>query len=983
MASFKLSYCIGNSSNISCLEIEKQALLSFKKSLEDPANLLSSWKAKVNCCKWKGVICSNLTGHVLGLHLNGHGFLQGKINPSLINLKYLRYLDLSQNDFAETIPSFIGSFKSLEYLDLSHSGFYGIIPHNLGNLSNLRTLILEDTERCVVDSLEWLTGLSKLEHLNMNGVNLSKAANWEQVINKLPCLVQLHFKSCHLNYTSPLDYVNFTSLAILDLSENDFESFAIPGWIFRLEKLTFLDLNENSFEGPIPAISNTTKLQLIDLSRNNINSTIPDWFYVCQDLDYISLSLNYQIHGSISKSIANLTSLKTLDLSTNDLSGKIPREISNLCKLQTLDLSENKFVGEISDSFGNMNLEFPKFEENQLSGHLTNQFGEFKSLLSLELSRNSLSGVIPDNIGNLSSLEYLFLGNNQLIGNIPESVGQLFNISRLVIEDNKLEGVVTENHFANLSKLTDLSASRNHLTLKVSQNWNPPFKLQSLQLESWNLGSGTQIPSWLETQNVGELDLSSTGISGNVPSWLWEISFLGLSHNQLRGKIPDISSPNVLYLRSNQFSGSLPRVEDTVTELDLSNNRFSRGISHFLCNTTRMIYTMEILDLEGNQLTGELPDCWMKWPSLKMLNLGNNMLSGNIPNSIGLLVDLLSLNLYNNKFSGQIPLSMQKCTQLFKIDFSGNDFDGNMPTWMVTNLGDLTILILRSNKLSGEIASDICHLKSLQILDISDNMVSGIIPRCVNNFTAMRTKRSLVDRYGMRKLEYTDYSGVFLESASLVTKGRQLLYDTILPLVTNIDLSQNNLSGDIPKELTSLVELRSLNVSGNHLTGLIPDNIGNMKQLESLDFSRNSLFGEIPSSFASMSSLNYLNLSYNNLTGRIPESTQLRGFSESSFMGNNLCGPQLKISCSIDGNPTAPTHKEDQDQEDDKSEIEWFYVFLFSGYAVGLSAFLTTFILKKSWRAAYYELLENMWDKIYVYFYIRWTRLNRALGRNL
>ncbi|KAK6138284.1 hypothetical protein DH2020_027975 [Rehmannia glutinosa] len=835
MASFKLSYCIGNSSNISCLEIEKQALLSFKKSLEDPANLLSSWKAKVNCCKWKGVICSNLTGHVLGLH-NGHGFLQGKINPSLINLKYLRYLDLSQNDFAETIPSFIGSFKSLEYLDLSHSGFYGIIPHNLGNLSNLRTLILEDTERCVVDSLEWLTGLSKLEHLNMNGVNLSKAANWEQ------------------------------------------------------------------FQGPIPAISNTTKLQLIDLSRNNINSTIPDWFYVCQDLDYISLSLNYQIHGSISKSIANLTSLKTLDLSTNDLSGKIPREISNLCKLQTLDLSENKFVGEISDSFGNMSdcflgtLSSLNLRENQLSGHLTNQFGEFKSLLSLELSRNSLSGVIPDNIGNLSSLEYLFLGNNQLIGNIPESVGQLFNISRLVIEDNKLEG--------------------------------------SLQLESWNLGSGTQIPSWLETQNVGELDLSSTGISGNVPSWLWEISFLGLSHNQLRGKIPDISSPNVLYLRSNQFSGSLPRVEDTVTELDLSNNRFSRGISHFLCNTTRMIYTMEILDLEGNQLTGELPDCWMKWPSLKMLNLGNNMLSGNIPNSIGLLVDLLSLNLYNNKFSGQIPLSMQKCTQLFKIDFSGNDFDGNMPTWMVTNLGDLTILILRSNKLSGEIASDICHLKSLQILDISDNMVSGIIPRCVNNFTAMRLKRSLVDRYGMRKLEYTDYSGVFLESASLVTKGRQLLYDTILPLVTNIDLSQNNLSGDIPKELTSLVELRSLNVSGNHLTGLIPDNIGNMKQLESLDFSRNSLFGEIPSSFASMSSLNYLNLSYNNLTGRIPESTQLRGFNDSSFIGNNLCGPQLKISCSIDGNPRAPTHKEDQDQEDDKSEIEWFYVFLFSGYAV-------------------------------------------------
>ncbi|KAK6144103.1 hypothetical protein DH2020_020923 [Rehmannia glutinosa] len=823
MASLKLSYCIGNSSNISCHEIEKQALLSFKKSLEDPENLLSSWKAKVNCCKWKGIICSNLTGHVLELHLNGRGSLQGKINPSLLNLKYLRYLDLSQNEFEETIPSFIGSFKSLEYLDLSNSGFYGIIPHNLGNLSNLLTLILEDMESRVVDSLEWLSGLSKLEHLNMNHVNLNRATNWEQVINKLPSLIQLHLNSCHLNYTSPLDFINITSLAILDLSENDFESFAIPRWIFRLEKLTFLNLNANSFEGPIPAISNTTKLQLIDLSRNNINSTIPDWFYLCQDLEYISLSFNYQIHGSISNSIANLTSLKTLDLSRNDISGKIPREISNLCKMQTLDLSANKLTGEISDSFGNMSdcflgtLNFLNLRENQLSGHLTNQFGEFKSLQSLELSKNSLSGVIPNNIGNLSSLEYLSLGNNQLIGNLPESVGQLFNMTSLVIEDNKLEGVVTENHFANLSKLSDLSASGNHLTLNVSPNWNPPFKLQRLGLGSWNLGSGTQIPSWLETQkNIGELDLSSTGISGNVPSWFWEIGTLELSHNQLRGKIPDISGPSFLYLSSNQFSGSLPRVVDNVIELDLSNNRFSGGMSLFLCNTTSMIITMEILDLEGNQLTGELPDCWMKWRSLKMLNLGNNMLSGSIPNSIGLLVHLLSLNLYNNRFSGQIPLSMQNCTRLLKIDFGGNDLDGNIPTWMGTNLGNLRILILRSNKLSGEIALDICRLKSLQILDLSDNMVSGIIPRCVNNFTAMTTKRSLVDQYGERTLDYSDYyRGVFLESASMVTKGRQLLYDTILPLVTNIDLSQNNLSGDIPKELTSLVELRSLNVSGD------------------------------------------------------------------------------------------------------------------------------------------------------------------------
>lgn len=141
----------------------------------------------------------------------------------------------------------------------------------------------------------------------MNSVNLSRATNWAQVINTLPSLMQLNFSGCSLESFPRLDDFNSTtSLTFIDLSQNNIQSSAVLRWILQLRRLVFLDLSGNLFEGPIQLSCNATKLQHIDLSSNDFNSSIPDCLYLSKELEFVDLS-DSRLNGTISNSVANLT----------------------------------------------------------------------------------------------------------------------------------------------------------------------------------------------------------------------------------------------------------------------------------------------------------------------------------------------------------------------------------------------------------------------------------------------------------------------------------------------------------------------------------------------------------------------------------------------------------------------------------------------------------------------------------------------------
>ncbi|KAL6978906.1 hypothetical protein U1Q18_020572 [Sarracenia purpurea var. burkii] len=112
--------------------------------------------------------------------------------------------------------------------------------------------------------------------------------------------------------------------------------------------------------------------------------------------------------------------------------------------------------------------------------------------------------------------------------------------------------------------------------------------------------------------------------------------------------------------------------------------------------------------------------------------------------------------------------------------------------------------------------------------------------------------------------------------------------------VLNIHLSNMGLKGEFPRGLANCSSLTGLDLSRNELYGNIPSNISNLIQyVTNLDLSSNNFSGEIPLGLANCGYLNTLKLDSNHLSGQIPAELGLLGRLKIFSVANNYLTGQV------------------------------------------------------------------------------------------
>lgn len=448
-------------------------------------------------------------------------------------------------------------------------------------------------------------------------------------------------------------------------------------------------------------------------------------------VQYLEMNSN-NLTGNLPPQIGDFTSITHANFQGNNLTGSIPAELGNLSNLVAINLNYNNIQEPIPPSLASLSkLQFLYLNENGLTGGIPPELGELSKLQMLDLRNNNLSGNIPSSLGNLEELRYLYLGNNKLEGCFPES---LLRFCVLGFDPN-------------LNTIAGTYGYSFHLNPGLP--WNGDF----------------------ERYCNGEDPIGAPCEDGNPNTYAETIQEDCSCVPVYSCAHPDFDALIKLFVKTNGHYW-----HNKTGWADAANNDNCdpcNGWYGITCDSNNRVIK---LNLQRNNLAGELPPEIGNIIHLRILNLGDNQLNGTMPSSLGNLDGLEYLYLFYNEFSGSIPVEFGNLMALRGLNLEGNQLSESIPS-SLGNLEALEWLYLGRNQLTGNIPIELGNLPNIYDLQLFQNQLTGPIPDELGNLMSLQ----------------------------------------------RLILNDNELSGSLPPNIGSFQYLQRLLLNNNLLSGSIPD----------------------------------------------------------------------------------------------------------------------------------------------------------------
>ncbi|GLT57675.1 hypothetical protein SLA2020_306300 [Shorea laevis] len=366
---------------------------------------------------------------------------------------------------------------------------------------------------------------------------------------------------------------------------------------------------------------------------------------------------------------------------------------------------------------------------------------------------------------------------------------------------------------------------------------------------------------------ITRIQLGHQNLQGTLPTdlqTLTELERLELQWNNISGPVPSLkglSSLQVVMLSNNQFSSFPADFFSGLSSLQSLEIDYNPFASWEIPQSLRNASALQNFSANSANISGKIPDFLGpdEFPALTLLHLAFNSLEGKLPTTFsGSQIQSFWINgqKSDTQLTGSVDV-IQNMTMLKEVWLHSNRFTGPLPDF--SGLSDLQSLSLRDNKFTGPVPVSLVNLKSLQVVNLTNNLLQGPMPEFEKSVSVDMVKDSnsfclptpgdcdskvnnllsivkLMD-YPQRLAENwkgndpcADWVGITCSNGGIIIVNFQKmgLTGTISPDFASLKslqrlvLADNNLTGSIPEELTTLVDLKVLDVSNNQLYGKIP-----------------------------------------------------------------------------------------------------------------------------------------------------------------